>query len=256
MRRINVAMLAEGIAFAMLGAILLVLSVTGTYMYYVTPRTLPYLYFASAMLLALGVFALLRMFEQAHIKTYSHMMVLLVPIILLGWSAVDTGILDRLLTPPSITSDSEDLTVAGGGAYTMKAVLYQDTQIHGYDPVHRRIVIPEEETYLWLVEIYENPETFLGFTITTMGQVMKDEAYFTEGTFSPVRQLMTCCTADLYPIGFKCEYGDVDSLQADQWVRVTGTLTIKTLSQTSELRILADTVEEVSPAREPYVYAY
>ncbi len=256
MKKVNAGMLAEGIAFTLLGATLFLMSVTGAYMYYVTPRTVPYLYFASAVLLLLGINALCSLFDRAHIRHYSHLMILLIPLLFIVWSVHDTGIIPKLAEQSSAARKAEVNAVPAGETYVMQASVYSGTMLHGYDGMNRKIVIPEEETYMWLVEIFENPEPFLGFTITTMGQVMKDPAYFDAGYFSPVRKLMTCCAADLYPIGFTCEYDGVDSLETDVWVSVTGMLEMRTYDDYSELTIVAGSVSPCAPATEPYLFSY
>ncbi len=254
MKRINVGMLLEGAAFILLGIMLFLMAATGAFMYYVTPRTVPYLYFAAVVLVLLGIHAFGKLFARNHVHHYSYLMVLLVPVLLIGWSVDNAGILKRL---SQNTSAQESARVEDGeNAYVMKQATYAGTVLHGYDAANKTLTIPQEETYLWLEEIYNDPEPFLGFTVTTMGQVMKDPQYFADGCFSPVRKLMTCCAADLYPIGFICQYGDTASLTDDAWVSVTGTLELMNFEEYSELRIVAESVAPSEPSREPYVYTY
>lgn len=255
MRKVNISMLMEGIAFTLLGIILFLLSITGAYMYYVTPRTIPYLYFASAVLVAMGAYALYNLFSNGHIRSYSHLMILLIPMLLIGWSVNDTGIVERL-AQSAASRKTEFSTSSREHTYTMKASVFKGIVLHGYDDENKCLVIPEEETYYWLVEIFDNPEPFLGFSVTTMGQVLKNPAYFDEGCFSPVRQLMTCCAADLYSIGFTCEYENTDHLQTNAWVSVTGKLELREFEEYSELRIVVEDITPSAPPREPYLYSY
>lgn len=253
MKKVNISMLAEGIAFSLLGIMLFMMAISGAYMYYVTPRTVPYLYFAGAILILLGVFAFCRLFQRVHIKHYSHLLVLLIPMLLITWSINNDGIIDKL---SASAQEAARMAAAGENTYSMKAEGYIGRILYGYDEKSKRIDISEEETYYWLTEIFNDPEPFLGYTITTMGQVMKDPEYFDQGCFSPVRKLMTCCAADLYPIGFTCEYERSDDLQTDDWVKVTGKLEQKNFEDHSELRIIADSVTNCEASREPYVYPY
>ena len=63
--------------------------------------------------------------------------------------------------------------------------------------------------------------------------------------------------ADLYSVGFKCQYDQVQALSADAWVMVTGKLTmVDTGGGAQELRIVLDTVKTCAAPDEPYVYAY
>ena len=256
MRKINAAMLAEGIVLSLMSVTLFLLSISGAYMYYVTPRTLPYMYFASALFLLLGMYALRNLFAIEHAKHYSHLMIVLIPLLLIVWSVKDTGIIENLALQAQNTANVQAAPSNGEGEYVMKASSYEGTVLHGYDEKNQTIVIPQEEAYRWLVEIFDNPDPFLGYTITTMGQVMKDPTYFDEGCFSPVRQLMTCCAADLYPIGFVCEYANTDSLTKDDWVTVTGKLQMRSFDTYRELRIVVDSVTPSAPANEPYLFSY
>ena len=255
MKKVNIGMLAEGISFTLLSAVLFLLAGTGAYMYYVTPRSVPYLYFAGAVLLLLGVYALCNLSGRPHIKHYSHLMIVLIPLLLIAWSANDTGIV-RKLAQSTAPGETQTHDATGKHTYTMKTSAYEGTILNGYDEENKALVIPQEETYHWLIEIFENPEPFLGFTITTMGQVMKDPAYFDAGCFSPVRKLMSCCAADLYPIGLTCEYADADRLETDAWVSVTGKLELRNFDEYSELRIVAESVTPCAPSREPYLFTY
>jgi putative membrane protein len=252
MKKLSGSMLAEGLACLLLAAFLFFLCASGGYMYYVTPRTVPYLYFSAGVLLLLGAHALARLFEKSHLRPYSHLAVLLVPLVLLTFSAGDMGLFDSLSAPREAALAPGE----GGGAYAMTAPGYEGRALQGYDGEQRRLVIPQEEAYLWLVEIFEAPEAFEGFSVTTMGQVMKSDAYFSPNTFSPARQLMTCCAADLYPVGLVCQYPDTDSLEEGAWVLVTGELILLPFDVYLEPRIQVESVSPSLPPREPYLFLY
>lgn len=98
--------------------------------------------------------------------------------------------------------------------------------------------------------------TVIQLVIHTMGQVLTDPQYFPQGCFSPSRQLMTCCVADLFTIGFKCQYEYTDTLTDGEWISVTGKLTMVDMEEYQELQLIVDTVEPCDPPLEPYVYAY
>lgn len=254
-RAINPARLAEGCVALVLGLGLLWLAVTKNYQHYVTPRTMPYLYFAAAALVVMAVYNFSKLFEVTHIRNYTQMLALLIPLVLLGSSTYVEQLWDAPLFPAG-NAALESPTLLDE-TYTMTATGYEGRVLHGYDPEHQTLTVMEDETYFWLTEIYTDATPFLGFEITTMGQVLKDEKYFPEGdTFSPIRKLMTCCVADLFSIGFKCQYDDVAGLTADEWVTITGKLQMVDLEEYQEMRIVVDSVTPCSPPDEPYVYAY
>jgi len=254
-KTLNPARLIEGGVSLLLGLALLWLAVSQTYRHYVTPRTLPYLYFAAAALTVIAVLDFRRMFEAAHVRRYTHVLALLIPFLLL---AASTNVEDLWSTPLFVRADNtqESLTLLEQ-TFEMTADGYAGRVLHGYDAANQSITVMEDETFFWLTEIYTDPSRFLGFTLTTMGQILKDAKFFPEGDcFSPVRELMTCCVADTYNIGFKCQYDQTQVLSAGDWMTVTGTLAMVDTASGQELRVLVSHVEECLPASEPYVYAY
>jgi putative membrane protein len=253
-RALNPARMAEGATARVLGLCLLWLGLTQAYRHYVTPRTLPYLYFAAAALGAAGVYDLTRMFEAAHVRRYTHLLALLIPLLLLTASISAEGLWDSPLFPDG--SGASESPLLFEQTLEMKAAGYEGRVIHGYDAANRTITVLPDETYFWLTEIYTDPTPFLGFTITTTGQVMKNSSYFGTDCFAAVRQLMTCCVADLYSVGFKCQYDQAQALSEDDWVTVTGTLAMADAAGGQELRVLVSRAEACQAPEEPYVYAY
>ncbi|NLI22701.1 MAG: TIGR03943 family protein [Clostridiales bacterium] len=253
-RTVNASRVAEGIVALLLALCLLWLLVTRVYLNYVTPRTLPYLYFAVVALLSISAFNLIRMFEVAHIHRYTQVLALLIPLALLTASITEKGLWSAPLIPAA--DAAYEGSALANEPYTMQTPAYAGRILHGYDADGQTITVAQEETYFWLTEIYNNPAPFLNYTIHTMGQVMKDPKYFSADCFSPTRKLMTCCVADLYTIGFKCQYADAQSLAEDAWVSVTGRLQMVDLEEYQELRLVVDQIEPCAAPTDPYVYSF
>ena len=253
-KNVNMAYVAQGALCVLLGLCLLWLCLTRVYLQYVTPRTLPYLYFAAALMLVTGLYAFARVHTRAHVKHYLPLLMLLIPLLLIGYSTHDANQWGAPLFP-MVDSETVDPQLQQQ-TYTMTIPAFENRVLHGYNEQAQTIYVLEDETYWWLSEIYNNPQPFLGYTIHTMGQVLTDPAFFPEGCFSPARKLMTCCVADLFTIGFKCQYDDVQSLKEGEWVTVTGKLAMVNLEESQELRLVVDTVTAANPPAEPYVYAY
>jgi putative membrane protein len=255
-RSVNPARVAEG-GVALLSALLLFwLAATKAYQQYVTPRTLPYLYFAAAVLAALAALDFARMFETTHVRRYTHLLALLIPFVLLAASVNVKGLWGARLFPAD--ADAGENKTLASETYTMKADGYAGRVLHGFDATQQTLTVADSEMFFWLTEVYTDPTPFLGFTVTTEGQVMNDAKHFPQSDcFSPVRKLMTCCVADLYSVGFKCQFAQAQALSANEWVRVTGKLIMADMGGgAQELRILADSVTSCDPPDEPYVYAY
>lgn len=251
---INPARMAEGLVAVALALCLLWLALSRAFLNYVTPRTVAYLYFAAAALIAIGGYDFAHLFEAAHVRRYTQLLALLIPLVLLTASITDKGLWNTPLF--GSTEDAFSGSASQSETYVMITPAYAGRELHGYDAASQSITVMEAETYFWLTEIYDDPTPFLGFTVHTMGQVLKDAKYFTADCFSPTRQLMTCCVADLYTIGFKCQYSQTQALSEGTWVSVTGTLEMVDTEGAQELRLMVDTVEDSDAPLEPYVYAY
>lgn len=251
---INPARVAEGLVAAALALCLLWLALSRVYLNYVTPRTVAYLYFAAAALLAIGGYNFAHLFEVAHVRRYTQLLALLIPLVLLTASVTAKGLWSTPLF--GSTQDAFSGPALQSETYLMLTPAYAGRELHGYDATDRSITVPEAETYFWLTEIYNDPTPFLGFTVHTMGQVLKDSKYFTADCFSPSRKLMSCCVADLFTIGFKCQYSQTQALSEGTWISVTGTLAMVDTDGSSELRLVVDTAEACAAPLEPYVYAY
>jgi len=252
-KTLNPARLLEGCVALLLALGLLWLAVTKCFQHYVTPRTLPYLYFAAAALAAVAILDFKNLFEIVHVRRYTQLLALLIPLALLAASTNAEGLWD---TPLFGQGDGLENPTLLEQTYEMTAYGYEGRVLHGYDEAGKTITVLEDETYFWLTEIYTDPTPFLGYTLTTMGQVMKDSKFFTWDCFSPVRELMTCCVADTYNIGFKCQYDQTQALSEGDWLTVTGTLEMADADGAQELRLMVTHVEECEPPQEPYVYAY
>ena len=254
-KTINISRLVQGLIELTAAFAFFWLAITRCYQYYVTPRTLPYLYFAGVMFLAMGVYNLFKLRELTHTHRYMHLLALVIPLAILGASAYAQGLLETPIFPGNHDNDFNNPKYLDE-VYTMQTPVYAGRELHGYDEENQTITIMEAETYQWLVEIYNDPTPFLGYTIRTMGQVLTESDRLSYGCFSPTRKLMTCCVADMFIIGFACQYNSIETLHDGDWVSVTGTLTMVDMEEYQELRILVDTIDESPLPDEPYVYSY
>ncbi len=254
-KTINSSRLIQGLIELLAAFAFLWLAVTRCYQYYVTPRTMPYLYFAGALFLAMGIYNFYKLRELTHTRRYRHLLALIIPLALLFASVYEQDLLGTPLFPSVHDSDFNDPKCLDE-VYTMQTPVYAGRELHGYDAENQTITVMEAETYQWLVEIYSDPTPFLGYTIRTMGQVLTESDRLSYGCFSPTRKLMTCCVADMFIIGFACQYDPIETLHDGDWVSVTGTLAMVDMEEYQELRILVDTVEKCQPPDEPYVYSY
>ncbi len=89
-----------------------------------------------------------------------------------------------------------------------------------YDLKAPVIELDNESYGIWYLDSLDHLERYEGKTIRFVAMVLKPEQ-FPKGYFVPGRMAMTCCAEDMAFLGYACEYEKADSLQNQQWVRVT-----------------------------------
>ncbi len=92
-----------------------------------------------------------------------------------------------------------------------------------YDLSKPLVEIGDDDFGIWYVDALDNPERYDGKMFHCKGRVMKN-MQFPKGTFLPARNAMTCCAADIAPVGFLTHYDQAASLKNRDWVTVTARL--------------------------------
>lgn len=123
----------------------------------------------------------------------------------------------------------------------------------GLDVKNKKITVEDDYFYPWIAEIYTNLDQYEGYQIAVTGFVFKDPGTMKSNEFSPARLMMSCCVADLMPVGFVCRYDNASGLEADSWVTVEGTIFKGEYMGEAEPQI---SVKKVSPAEEVEGYVY
>ncbi len=267
-QRINVQSFLEVICFAGFGGILLYLIISGKYLLYIAPRLKPYLYFTAIMM---GVWALAgigKLFYFQYKIHVNHCFLLVIPVFLLilphtplraadfsGNYAGGNGTSKEFLSDSSGTSkENVSLRESGNEPETTGS-----KGLPGLDLSQQTISVSDKYFGMWFSEIYMNMEQYEGYTVTMTGFVLKDSELMKADEFVPARLAMTCCAADLEPVGVTCRYDKASELKDGSWVTVKGTL-IQNYKE-YDGKQYADPVIEVTgvePAEEVegYVYPY
>lgn len=233
-------------------AMILYLAVTGTYLQYVTPKTLPYLYFTVCVMALWGFFGLLRRTRSVQKTRTAHCLTLVIPILflLLPHSAV---------TSSSLSSGYVGATNPGTTVQQAQQLQSQSSEpaygsaLSGLDEANKTITVSDSEFYLWISALYENPQKYDGYHIRMTGFVFRDSSQMKDNEFVPARLMMTCCVADLTPVGLLCQYDKTAELKADSWITAEGTLHYGEYQGSPEPQI---TITAVTPAKEVSGYLY
>jgi uncharacterized repeat protein (TIGR03943 family) len=105
----------------------------------------------------------------------------------------------------------------------------------------------------WTTALSMRGDALQGEPVDVVGFVFQDEQLGRDG-FYAARYVVTCCAADAAAAGLPVRYPGGETLPADTWVRVRGTLDTVTLNGTSVPAIAATSVEPVERPEFPYLF--
>lgn len=233
----NPQVFLELLCYLVFGGFIMYLVSSGKYLSYITPRMKPYLYFTVIVMFMWACMCLRRLFiPQYKIRTY-HCLVLVIPILFIllphnPLSSADLYASSKWVnTFGNNTSSGDSLQTNNTLSNTTDSILsdtkpeltdYAAKGLHGLDTISKKITIGNDEFYPWISEIYNNTDKYEDYSITITGYVLNDPKYFANNEFIPARLAMTCCNADLAPLGILCKYDKAYKLKADSWVTVEG----------------------------------
>jgi putative membrane protein len=234
--------------------VLLELSLSGRILIFLHPRMVKFAYFALVIficLLGYQVYSLWKGNIKPEPFKWGYLLYIL-PLVLfmlnpqvmnaeiLANKAVNYGI------QPAITSTESSVTEAPIPTESMTVVQIDQ------EPV-------EDDFYNRVASVQNNLSDHMGETVILEGFVYKQESF--EATeFVVGRMLITCCAADAAVIGMLCQHPDGETLQADSWVRVVGTVEktlIKDEATGTEFSMPILKLTELTPIEPhatPYVY--
>ena len=228
------------------GGLLLWMACSGGCLNYTAPRLRPFLFIGSAILLLMGGFTVPQIKRMQHRNHTAHCLLLMIPILLLLLPHSTTQSVSPSVARTSIPQTSHIYTTAASST---------TTQLAGLDTAHRRITISNQDFFPWLLELNDQLNHYAGYTVTVTGYVLKNSSGIGTGEFVPARLAMTCCTADLTPMGLLCKYAKASALKENTWVTVEGTLCKGTYQGSPDPELL---VTRVKPAQavSGYIYPY
>jgi putative membrane protein len=129
----------------------------------------------------------------------------------------------------------------------------------GLNETIKTITVSNDDFGFWVSEINNNPQDYVGYKIKLTGFVYIDPELCHEDEFMASRMLMTCCAADVTPLGLICKYDKTSQLKSSSWVTVEGTLFSAEQEYNGQPYDTPEiSVTEIIPAKEVsgYVYAY
>ena len=95
-----------------------------------------------------------------------------------------------------------------------------------YDVKQAVIKIGNDDYGIWFIDAKDYPQRYMGKSVEFTAQVMKPKG-LKKGEFIPVRMVMTCCEADMQPLGYIAYYKDIDAFNDGDWVKITAAFTLE-----------------------------
>jgi uncharacterized repeat protein (TIGR03943 family) len=104
-----------------------------------------------------------------------------------------------------------------------------------------------------ILQVMENIDDWKGRRVITEGMVYRDEK-LPDKHLVVFRFLMVCCAADALPLSVLVETDNPEEFEQDWWVRVEGTLSLKSMGDLVSPHIKADRISLVAPPGNKYLY--
>ncbi len=232
-------MRARALVFVLAAASLGFLFLSRRWVYFFPPRFLPLIIFLCVVFTVWAIVDLLARRQEKHThRTRANAAYLLIPLV--AWS------LPFSLAPSSFLGSTNSATTV--------------SQFSSAAQFHADRVIDTNNYYDSVIDMVTHPDQWDGKTIEVTGFVLpKDKASSEAGmppfgpddSFGLSRMTMWCCAADAYALGFAVNNTTSFAPQADQWVRIQGTLEVR---NSKALYLKATNITPVNPPDTPFVY--
>lgn len=203
--RVTFAGLVESFLLLCLAAVIAVVTLSGQYTLFTTPRAFVYLIIASILLVVLALCAACGWFAVSSRDSWRILISIALPALL---------IIIPLQSSQSLSSGGFD-RYAGGRAIAIR----YNSRLAGLNEKSREIKVKNDDFGLWYDEIDHNLSKYEGYTITITGFVSRDATLGTN-QFRISRQLMSCCILDMSPFGLVAEYSSSKNLAEHKWVQL------------------------------------
>ncbi len=116
---------------------------------------------------------------------------------------------------------------------------------------------PEKRSLIdWIrtLDVYPEPDAYLGQKVSIQGFAVHPEE-LESNYLTLTRFVITCCAADVYPIGLPIKLPrDRSNFAPDQWFQVNGEMTTEMLQGERKLVVQAQSLTPIPEPKNPYEY--
>jgi putative membrane protein len=238
----------------------LIVIISGKTKLYVHPRIIPYMIFFIAIMIIILLFTIKDICKPQRKKVrLGNYIFFIVPLILafaLPAKSMDSESMSYGFEPNANTASTSSGNTDTQPSSQPQVETTEEKKAESFLKVVGNTIIFEDNNYIKSMNlIFNNLENYKGMKIEIVGFVYKD-SQFAENEFVPARLLMSCCAADLSPVGFMCRYDKANDLKKDSWVKVFGTINTINFKGNNVPGIIADKIESTSKPTDEYIYPY
>jgi putative membrane protein len=109
----------------------------------------------------------------------------------------------------------------------------------------------------FISDLYRRADRYDGRRVVFTGMIVRDEAlkeHFGGRDTAVYRFLITCCAADALPMAVAVDTARAESFAMDQWVRVTGTVSLQRIDDKFFPLVTDTTLEPIEAPTMPYLF--
>lgn len=244
--------------------------ITDKILLYISPRNIIYVKFSVMILLLLSLFVTKDIFKPTgRVNIFSYL-IFIIPLLmalifpakpmnLTSIASIDIKANEKFIDRSTNTSSDNAVNNESKYKDANDSSTNADSNLNQFDMEIKMcgdtIIMTDDNFSRWLTEIYTNMDKYKDKKIQLTGFVLKNDK-FNKNEFVSARLMMSCCAADLQPVGFLCHYNMEDTLKKDSWITLKGTLDITTHDDEKMPLILVEDIKNTEKPKKEYIYPY
>lgn len=244
--------------------------ITDKILLYISPRNIIYVKFSIMILLILSLFVTKDIFKPTgRVNIFSYL-IFIIPLLmalifpakpmnLTSIASIDIKANEKFIDRSTNTSSDNAVNNESKYKDANDSSTNADSNLNQFDMEIKMcgdtIIMTDDNFSRWLTEIYTNMDKYKDKKIQLTGFVLKNDK-FNKNEFVSARLMMSCCAADLQPVGFLCHYNMEDTLKKDSWITLKGTLDITTHDDEKMPLILVEDIKNTEKPKKEYIYPY
>lgn len=244
--------------------------ITDKILLYISPRNIIYVKFSVMILLLLSLFVTKDIFKPTgRVNIFSYL-IFIIPLLMAlifpakpmnstSIASIDIKANEKFIDRSTNTSSDNAVNNESKYKDANGSSTNADSNLNQFDMEIKMcgdtIIMTDDNFSRWLTEIYTNMDKYKDKKIQLTGFVLKNDK-FNKNEFVSARLMMSCCAADLQPVGFLCHYNMEDTLKKDSWITLKGTLDITTHDDEKMPLILVEDIKNTEKPKKEYIYPY